>query len=263
MGRLILLGTGGSMGIPVVTCECDVCKSTSPYNKRLRPSALIQMGDKTILIDSGPDFRMQALRYDLKHLDGVLITHAHHDHTAGIDELRVFYIAAKKTLPCLMSKETYEDLKVRFAYLFVEDAPKHQLISRLDIQLLPEERGMIDFAGEKIQYLSYEQAGMKVNGFRFGDLAYISDISKYPETIFKDLEGINYLIVSALRFVPSPLHFSIDEAVEFATKLNVKKAWLTHLSHAIDHEKAEALLPKNVRLAYDGLEIPFDEHFSQ
>ena len=259
MGRFLFLGSGGSMGVPVIACDCEVCKSPSTLNKRLRPAGLVTVGGKNFLIDTGPDFRTQALTNNIKSLDGVLFTHAHNDHTAGIDELRVFYIIAKKLLPCLMSYETYKELKTRFAYLFAEELPKHQLVSRLHVQLLQELRGTTHFVGQKIQYMSYEQAGMQVNGYRFGDFAYISDIRHYPETIFEDLKGVKYLVLSSLKFAPSPLHFNIDESIEFANKVQAKQTWLTHISHELDHEKGNAYLPPHIRLAYDGLEITFDE----
>jgi phosphoribosyl 1,2-cyclic phosphate phosphodiesterase len=254
---ILFLGTGGSMGIPVIGCTCPICRSSSPRNQRLRPSAFLTVGNKRILIDAGPDFRTQALKHGIQGLDGVIFTHAHHDHTAGIDDLRVFYMWTKKSLPCLVSQETAQDIKDRYKYIFEAEYPSHKLVSRIDLEILEGDRGDVLFLGEKIHYFSFEQAEMKVTGFRFGNLGFVSDIRKYPESIFEDLNGVEILILSALRFNPSPLHFSIGEAIEFANKLEVSKTWLTHLSHEVDHDVANRDLPSNVSLAYDGLIIKF------
>lgn len=262
MGRFLFLGTGGSMGVPVIACKCPVCSSDSPFNRRLRPSALISLGTHKLLIDIGPDFRSQALHYRINHLDGVLLTHAHHDHTAGIDELRIYYtLANEKPIPCLMSQETYMELKTRFSYMFIgsPQATDIQFISKLTVQLLEEKRGITHFTGVPIGYVTYQQAGMSVNGYRFGNLAYISDIRSFPESIFEDLRGVTHLILSALRFTPSPLHLNVDEAIAFSQQVGAENTWLTHISHELDHRKAEAYLPPNVKLAYDGLEIIFNE----
>lgn len=245
------------MGIPVIGCRCVVCASTSPNNKRMRPSALITLDNKRILIDAGPDFRSQALHYKINHLDGVIFTHGHHDHTAGIDDLRAFYIWNRKPMPCLVSNETAQELMTRFSYIFAENAHKHKLVSRIDLQLLEKERGEVNFLGFKFSYFSFEQGGMQVNGFRFGNLAFISDIKIFPETIFEDLEGVEKLVISALRFETSELHFSIPEAIQFSKRIGAKETWLTHISHEVDHEKVSQDLPSNVHLAYDGLSIDF------
>lgn len=255
-GKLLFLGSGGSMGIPVIGCDCEVCKSPSPKNNRLRPSALITLNDKKILIDTGPDLRQQALRYNINNIDAAIITHVHNDHTAGFDEVRVFYMRHKKVLPCLASKFTADDLKNRFAYIF-ENTDKEKLVPKIDFKILESDRGVVDFLGYSIGYVTFEQAGIPVNGFRFGNLGFISDIRKYPETIFEDFHGIDQLVLSSLRQEYSPLHFNIDEAIEFAQKMGAKQTWLTHIAHEVDHEKTNALLPEGFQLAYDGLEISF------
>lgn len=255
--KFTFLGTGGSMGIPIIACPCPVCQSDNPHNKRLRPSALIQVKDRNFVIDAGPDFRQQALRHRINHLDGVLFTHAHHDHSGGIDELRAYYIKKGVHLPCLMSKETLDEMIVRFHYVFTQETHKHKLVSRLNVKVIDDERGILDFEGLKIQYMTYEQMGMNVKGFRLGNLAYISDIRHYPESIYDDLKGVEILIISALRKEPSLIHFNVDEAVAFAQKLGVKQAWLTHIAHELDHEEANAYLPSNIRVAYDGLSFDF------
>lgn len=254
----LFLGTAGSMGIPVIGCSCSVCASSDRHNKRMRPSALLTINDKKILIDCGPDFHAQAIHYCITALDGVIFTHSHYDHTAGIDELRVYHMRRGVALPCLLSKSTAEDIVVRFPYIFAPDADYNKLVAKFNLQLLPEERGVTDFLDIPIRYFSYEQAHMQVNGFRFGNLAYVTDIRHYPETIFEDLKDVEILILSALRYKLSHLHLSVDEAVEFAQKVGAKQTWLNHLAHDLEHEKTNAYLPENIRLAYDGLQFLFD-----
>lgn len=259
--KFLFLGTGGSMGIPLIGCECPICSSTSSFNRRSRPSALITFDEKNILIDCGPDFREQALKYKINRLGGICFTHSHYDHTAGVDELRIYNLRWKKELPCLLSRETAEDLAHRFYYLFDEKSPYAQIMAKFSLQFLEKDRGAANFQGLKVRYMSYQQLGMKVNGFRFGNLAYVTDIQNYPETIFSDLAGIDILILSALRFTPSPMHFSVDQAIDFAQKLQAKEVWLTHIAHELEHEKTNAYLPSNMKLAYDGLELNFQPEF--
>jgi phosphoribosyl 1,2-cyclic phosphate phosphodiesterase len=256
--KITFLGTGGSVGIPVIGCSCAVCHSTNPLNQRLRPSVLLQVANRQYLIDAGPDFRAQALRHGIKDLDGVLFTHAHYDHTSGIDDLRPIFFRRKSPLPILLSTETAMDLKTRYYYLFQDHRGDH-VTSRLHLQLLPEEAaGWVFFEDLSIQYVTYTQGGMSVNGYRIGDLAYLSDIRHFSPSLFEQLKGVRYLVISALRYTPSPLHFSVDEAVDFAKELKAEKVWLTHISHELEHNQTNAYLPTNMCLAYDGLEIEFD-----
>lgn len=244
------------MGVPVIGCTCSVCLSNDKKNKRLRSSGLVEIGNKKILIDCGPDFRVQALQHHINRLDACLITHIHHDHTAGIDELRALTMHQREALPCITSKKTAADIKQRFDYIF-QDEDKERLVSKIHMLEIPDDRGTLNFHGIDINYMTFEQAGIKVLGFRFGSFAYLSDIKHYPETLFKDLEGIEILVLSALRFTPSYQHFSVDEAVDFARKSGAKMTYLTHISHDLDHEKTNAYLPKDVQLSYDGLELHF------
>lgn len=253
-GQLLFLGTGASVGVPIIGCTCPVCTSTSALNKRLRSSVLIQLNRKQYLIDAGPDLRQQALTYQIKTLDGVLITHAHHDHTAGMDDLRPFSFNTKKPLPILLSKETAADIQSRYYYLFPAN-PQH---SRLQLNILPAQEGDILFEGIPIHYMTYEQAGMKVNGFRFGNLAYLSDIRSFSPSIFEQLVGVDILVISALRYASSELHFSVEEAVQFITQAQAKSAWLTHISHELEHHQTNASLSPHIKLAYDGLKIDFE-----
>lgn len=245
------------MGIPVIGCHCPVCTSDSPCNQRMRPSGLVTINGKKWLIDCGPDFHWQALKHHIDTLDGLLLTHAHHDHIAGIDELRVYYMRSQTQMPCLVSKQTASELTTRYRYIFEDEGMEKKLTPRLSLQILEGSHGQVEFQGNKIGYFSYEQAGMRVNGYRFGNFAYVSDIRHYTDAIFEHLHGVDILILSALRFTPSPMHFTVDEAVAFAERVGAQQTWLTHIAHELDHEEANAYLPSHIRMAYDGLELTF------
>ncbi len=248
----IFLGTGASAGVPVVGCCCAVCRSSSPFNQRLRSSLLIRFGQRQFLIDAGPDFRMQALRFSICFLDGLLLTHSHHDHTAGLDDLRPLFHKRHAPIPLLLSSQTAQEIRKSYFYLF-KTPPLFSL------QLLPEqETGEVSFEGVPFQFVTYAQGKMVVNGYRLGHFAYLSDIKEFSPSIFKSLEGVKCLIISALKRVPSPLHLSVDEAIDFGRKVGAEQIWLTHLSHDLDYEQTNAYLPSNIRLAYDGLEIEMD-----
>lgn len=247
------------MGIPVIGCSCNICKSSNPFNKRLRPSGLIKVNGKTILIDCGPDFRMQALTYQINELDALILTHAHHDHTAGLDEMRIFTLRSGKSLPCLLSLETLQELKIRFYYIFNDQYRDKgiKLTTDLALNCIEDRTGEVAFEGLNIRYMDYQQGGMQVNGFRFGNLAYVTDIKEYKEEIFETLVGVEILILSALRFTPSHLHFTVDDAIEFAQKVGAKQTWLTHIAHELEHDRTNAYLPDSIQLGYDGLELNF------
>lgn len=243
------------MGIPVIGCSCRVCKSLSPKDKRLRASGVLSVNHKRLLVDCGPDFRQQALRHNIDYLDGVIITHAHHDHTASVDELRAYSMMSGQPISCLMSKDTADDIIARFQYIFQPDQKIKKLLPKIVPEILEGDRGETKFKGVDFRYFTYKQAGMKVNGLRTGNFAYVTDIRDYPDSIFDDLKGVEVLVLSALRFTPSNLHLSVDEAIEFSKKVGAQKTWLTHIAHDLSHEQTNAYLPENVRLAYDGLEI--------
>jgi phosphoribosyl 1,2-cyclic phosphate phosphodiesterase len=256
LGKFLFLGTGGSAGVPMIGCGCDVCRSTSKYNKRLRSAGLFRVNNKNILLDVGPDFRMQALTYQIKSLDAVLLTHAHADHIAGIDDLRAYYFLDKKRLPCFLSQETFNEVKQRFHYMLTPIAPgKKSISAQIDFQVLREDYGKFDCEGVPIEYFSYFQQSMKVTGFRCGNFAYVSDIREYSEQIFEALKGVEVLVLSALRSSPTAMHFSLEEAIAFSRRTSAKMTYLTHIAHELDHDETNALLPPDVRMSYDGLEI--------
>lgn len=256
--KLTFLGTGGSMGVPIIGCSCEICSSSSPFNKRLRPSALLSIAGKTFLIDAGPDFRAQALGSGLRHLDGVLLTHSHFDHIGGIDDLRIFYLRQKHPLPCLLSKDTFEEIKFRCHYLLRAPEEGRSLPAQFDFCLLEEASGVVTFAGMRIRYFSYFQGGMRVTGYRLGNFAYVSDIRDYGQEVLDALRGVDMLVLSALRYVPSEVHLSLEEAIAFAREVGAKRTYLTHISHELDHEKVNKELPLDIRLGHDGLNFTFE-----
>jgi phosphoribosyl 1,2-cyclic phosphate phosphodiesterase len=245
------LGTGASAGVPVIGCSCSVCRSSKAKNKRFRPSGLLTVNGKKILIDVGPDFRSQALCYHVDDIDGLILTHTHFDHIAGLDDLRIFNIRKKANIPCLLSLESFKEIKVRYSYLF---NPKNEVnTTKLDFHVLEQDSGSISFLGIDFSYFSFFQGGMRVTGLRVFDFAYVSDIRHFDESIFMHLKGIKTLVVSALRSESSYFHFSIQEAIDFAQKVGAQNTWLTHVSHFLDHDAINDLLPMNIRMGFDGL----------
>lgn len=255
--KLLFLGTGSSSGIPVIGCDCKVCASASPYNQRMRPSALLKIGSKNILIDPGPDFRAQALKFKINHLSAVIITHVHYDHVGGLDDLRIFYFIDQKPIHCLLSQSSFDEIKLRHFYQFIEPSPQSSKSVRFDYQILPRLRGDLEFHGLNIKYMTYYQGDMPVTGLRIGKLAYITDIKLFDKTIYEDLNGVETLVISGLRYSDSPVHFSIDEAIAFAKIVKPKRVLLNHIGHELDHEITNRNLPAGVELSYDGLEIEF------
>ncbi|MCB1149197.1 MAG: MBL fold metallo-hydrolase, partial [Chlamydiia bacterium] len=240
-------------------CDCPVCISNDPKDKRFRSAALLEFGGKNVLIDVGPDIRSQALSIGLKQLDGVLFTHAHQDHVGGIDDLRAFFIRRKEPLPVYLSYETLEDLKERFGYIFIPDRKALTLIPRLEVITFDADCGTFEILGMKARYFTYSQVGMKVQGFRFGDLGYVSDIKEHPESLYTELNGVHNLVVSALRFDENPIHFTVEEAIAFGRKVGAREVYLTHTAHELGYAETEAKLPENVHMAYDGLTLEFSD----
>ena len=249
-GRFTFFGTGVSTGVPVVGCSCAVCLSDSPLNQRTRAAALLHVENQQLLIDAGPDFRSQALKYRLHSLQGLILTHTHYDHIAGIDDLRVFQFMTKKPLPTLLSQETMKDLERRYFYLV-----KTNKTPKFTFHVLEEKEGELSFLGIPIQYCSYHQTGMSVTGYRFGDLAFITDIKEYPSSIIDVLSGSETLVISAIDWTPTRAHLGIEEAVELAHKIGARRVFFTHIGHELDHEATNAKLPKFMELAYDGMSI--------
>lgn len=257
MTRVIFLGTGASTAAPVINCKCKTCKSDSKYNKRLRPSVLIQKNRKNILIDAGPDIRIQAIKHKVNKIDVLILTHAHFDHIAGIDDLRIFNRIQKKRVRCYLLKETLKEIKLKYDHFFKKNYKHHTQGAKFDFHVLDEKNNKFRFDDITFEYFSFFQDSKKVLGIRVDNFAYLTDIKRYDDNILKHLEGLDILVLSALRQKYSDVHFNIKEAEEFIKKVKPKKAYLTHLGHEIEHVSTSKKLLKNTFLAYDGLNLKF------
>ncbi len=250
--HVTFLGTGSSTGTPLIGCDCAVCTSPSPRNRRLRPSILLQVDGKTLLFDVGPDFRAQALQYKIGHLDGLLLTHTHFDHIAGIDELRALNFKRSAPIPCMLSEESLLDLQTRYSYLFKETHAEVIKTAKLHYTVLSGPFGEAPFLGLPFQFVKYNQCEMRVTGFRLGSFAYITDIRQYEPFLLARLDGVKTLIISALHGNHSDFHLSFAEAVAFADRVGAAQTWLIHMGHQTDHEEGNRQLPPHIQLAYDG-----------
>lgn len=247
---LRFLGTGTSMGVPVIGCGCAVCTSPDPRNRRTRTSALLKTDGKTILIDAGPDFRTQALAAGLTALDGVLLTHSHFDHVAGLDDLRPL-CHRMGCVPVYGSERTLADVRERFAYAFVETSAGS---TRPSLDLRPID-APFTLGGTTITPLPIIHGTWPITGYRVGNLGYITDASHIPPDTWAQLGDLDVLVLNALRQEPHPTHYSIDQALAVIAELRPRRAYLVHMTHNVEHVTTSAVLPSGVALAYDGLEV--------
>jgi phosphoribosyl 1,2-cyclic phosphate phosphodiesterase len=246
------LGTGTSQGVPVIACDCEVCRSLDFRDKRLRVSVHLQIGDKSLVIDSGPDFRQQALRERIKTLDALLFTHEHKDHTAGMDDVRAYNFFQGKAIPVYGRPTVLEQLKREYAYVFSD----HQYPGIPRVQLYPI--GNEPFVVEGIEVIPVEvmHYRLPVYGFRIGDFSYITDANYIADGELEKIKGSRVIVLNALRREPHISHFTLDQAVELLRDLQPEKGFLTHISHQMGrHAEVDKLLPPNVHLAFDGLKI--------
>lgn len=253
---ITFLGTGTSVGVPVIGCDCAVCQSADPRNKRFRSSIVVRAGDVTLLVDSGPDLRMQALRENLRDVDGVLYTHSHLDHVAGFDELRAFCWKKHAPLPLHATKKCMETLVNMYGWAFSPEAHIRGYV-RPEPRLLD---GPFYYGDLKVTPLPVIHAAVETVGFLFEfpgfpKVAYISDVKFIPEATMALISGVDVLIVDALRTESHSTHFSLDEALAAIEESGAKQAWLTHLSHEFDSKTLENQLPEHIHVAWDGLRI--------
>ena len=250
--RLTFLGTGTSQGVPMIGCDCEVCRSRDPRDNRLRASAFIEYEGCNILVDAGPDFRQQMLRADIRHVDAILLTHNHKDHTGGLDDIRAFNYHEQKATQIYCEEYVENSLRMEFSYAFAEKkypgAPEWN-VNRID------ERPF-EIKGKQIIPIRGKHYKLPVLGYRFGNIAYCTDMNHIPEEEFAKLQGLEHFIINCVRYGHHISHFSIEEAVAVAQKTGAKQSWLTHLSHQLPtYDKLLKELPEGILPAYDGLTI--------
>lgn len=244
-----MLGSGTSHGVPMIACTCAVCTSADPRDTRSRPSIVLHFESGTILIDTAPELRVQAIAHGLRRVDAVLFTHTHADHVHGIDDLRAFNVAQRGVIPIYGSPASMEDIRIRFDYIF-----RHTNIGGgLPMLELHPVEGSFDVLGQRVVPVTVLHGYLPVYGYRFGRFAYVTDCSAIPGPSMDLLHDLDVLILDALRHRPHPTHFNIEQALQVIATLRPRHAYLTHLTHDVQHERDNATLPPGVELAYDGL----------
>lgn len=253
MTKFTFLGTGTSQGVPLIACQCEVCQSQDPKNKRLRSSIKIERDGKVIVIDSGPDFRQQMLRTDTRRLDGLVFTHEHKDHIAGMDDIRAFNFINKGAVDVYATKRVQEALKREYQYIFSDF--RYPGIPEVDMHTIENDTDF-DVAGVKIRPVEVMHLKLTVLGFRIGDFTYITDANHITDKEKEKIIGSKVLVLNALRKEKHVSHFTLDEAIALSDELKVPNVYFTHISHQLGlHDEVSRSLPPGKHLAYDGLEL--------
>lgn len=259
--RLTFLGTGTSQGVPTIGCHCEVCRSTDPRDARLRTSAMVEVGDVRMVIDAGPDFRYQMLRTGVRHIDAILLTHEHKDHTGGIDDVRAFNFV---DFPVIHRVDIYATARTAacvrkdFDYAFAED--KYRGVPEIELHEFDPSKPFEVKGVEIVPIRGQHSDRFEVTGYRIGRLAYLTDFKQIEEGEIEKLQGVEVLVVNALRWREHVSHFTVEEALRLIERINPHHAYLTHMSHDIGlHADSAARLPKGVELAYDTLTIEIED----
>lgn len=255
--KLTFLGTGTSQGVPVIGCNCDVCRSEDRRDRRLRTSAMVEIGDLRLVIDAGPDFRYQMLREGVTRLDAILLTHQHKDHTAGIDDVRAFNFVDYPTIRTMHiygNEPTIERVKMEYDYAFAEN--KYRGVPVIELHTIDEQQ-TLNIGGVGITPIIGEHSKrFRSVGYRIGDMAYLTDFSHIDPAEEAKLQGVKIMVINALRWEPHDSHFSVAEAIEVINRIRPEQAYLTHMSHGIGlYAEASKRLPEGVEFAYDGLVV--------
>jgi phosphoribosyl 1,2-cyclic phosphate phosphodiesterase len=252
--RMTFLGTGTSMGVPTLGCECHVCLSSDPRDRRTRPSVLFEYDGRAVVIDTSPDFRQQALQVNLKRVDAVLYTHGHADHVLGLDDLRPFNLH-QGTIPLYADAETQEILRKTFHYIFSGATPNSTVP---EVEFKPI-KGPLELFGRRFTPIPVKHGEMDVLGFRVDRAAYVTDFSLIPPDSMKLLANLDVLVLDALRDRPHPNHSTVEASLELIRQLAPERAYFTHIAHDLAHTKTNARLPAGVELAYDGLIVDMED----
>lgn len=254
--KITVLGSGTSMGVPTLGCPCRVCHSNDPRDKRLRPSILLSRDGHNVVIDTTPDFRQQAMRAGIDHLDAILLTHGHADHVLGFDDIRPYNIRQRAALPVYGNEETFRIIRRIFEYVF-DDKPTLSTVPSVTLNVI--DNRPFELLGIPFVPVPLFHGAMKVLGFRFGRAAYLTDFSTVSDSSMALLEGLDELILDALRDIPHPMHQTVDSALALVEKLKPRRAWFTHIAHDLPHAETNERLAKmgfpHVQLAYDGLQF--------
>jgi phosphoribosyl 1,2-cyclic phosphate phosphodiesterase len=251
---LTVLGSGTSMGVPTIGCDCEVCNSNDPRDRRLRPSVLVEFDGRHVLIDTTPDFRKQALRAKLTKLDAILYTHAHADHILGLDDVRPLSFRHPSKLPLYGHERTMDQLRNIFRYIFDGDY-KFGGLARVEAHHID---GPLDLFGATFQPVKVIHGDAEIHGYRFGSAAYLTDFSEIPEESMPLLRDLDILFLDALRRKPHPTHSTLEKSLGLVERLKPKRAFFTHISHDLPHEETNRSLPPNAQLAHDGLKLEFE-----
>jgi len=255
--QIELLGTGTSTGIPVIGCSCRVCRSSDPRDKRLRCSCYVRTQGVSVLIDAGPDFRYQAMRAGIERIDAVLLTHHHFDHVVGLDDLRPYLFRNRRPIPCYGPRSTVDVVEEMFGYIFRDGSYPGVPKLRLEAVDTPFSVSSRDSDDVKIEVtpIPAVHGDTEVFGYRIGRFAYITDVSAIPESSMPLLDGLDVLVLDALRHDPHPMHQTIAAATDTAIRVGAGHTYFIHMTHSVLHAEEDALLPECVSLAYDGLTV--------
>jgi phosphoribosyl 1,2-cyclic phosphate phosphodiesterase len=251
--ELLFLGTGTSAGIPMIGCHCPVCSSPDPRDKRTRPSVVISYGETRVLVDTTPELRLQCVAHGVDRIEAVVYTHAHADHVMGLDDVRRFNAIKGGPLDVWTDGKTFEALSRCFGYAFKAPSPETTLFRPHLLQR--EITGPFEVAGMTWTPISLFHGDMPVLGFRVGNLAYCTDVSRIPDESFALLRGLDVLVLDALQWKKHATHFSVEEAIEVSQRIGAKQTLFTHIAHALGHEETNKLLPTTMQLAYDGQRV--------
>lgn len=251
--RVTILGSGTSHGVPMIGCDCPVCTSTDPRDRRTRPSVAVEYGERIFLVDTSPELRLQCVANGIRRVDAILFTHHHADHIAGLDDLRRFNVLMDRTLTCYGLPHTVEVVRQWFRYAF-EDDPDYPS-QKPSLRLESLDGGPFELFGRIIVPIPLMHGALAVLGYRFGNVAYCTDCNFIPPESLERLRGLDVLILDGLRRKPHPTHFNLDQAVEMARRIGARRTWFTHIAHALKHAETDAELPEGMALAYDGLVI--------